>query len=271
MALPRAHTASSSPAQAGEPSSTANAGRLMSTAPKQKPTGSVASASVRTPPDRNAPSRPRLPAPASGSHSRDGRCATNAAVPASEHAAHRPSAAIGEIAAMVTAAASGPTVKTVSISTESSANAVSSSSSRSGRQRLPQRAHRGAHRGDREPADEAGGHQRGRRRAGLRQRDEHDGRGDVDEGQRQQDAPLPDPIDQAALERDPDRRAEPERAVDQAGDRERVALGGQVQDERQPVHRDRQPGDQRRREQRHDVRRPEDRSVAVGGGHDARR
>ena len=130
MALPRAHTASSSPAQAGEPSSTANAGRLMSTAPKQKPTGSVASASVRTPPDRNAPSRPWLPASASGSHSRDGRCATNAAVPASEHAAHRPSAAIGEIAAMIAAAASGPTVKTVSITTESSAKAVSSSSSR---------------------------------------------------------------------------------------------------------------------------------------------
>jgi hypothetical protein len=130
IALAAAHTDSSAPAHAGAPCSDANAGRLISTAPKQNPIGTVASMIVRTPDERSAPSIPCEPAAGSGRHVRDGLRVTNNAVPDSVHSAHRISAAIGETIATIAAANSGPAVNSSSIATESSANAAGRSSRR---------------------------------------------------------------------------------------------------------------------------------------------
>ena len=103
---------------------------LISTTPKQKPAGRVVSTSVRTPLERSAPIAPWVPASGSGVHVRDGRRETNSAVPVSTQAALSASAAIGETAATIAAAISGPAVNSTSIATLSSAKAADSSSSR---------------------------------------------------------------------------------------------------------------------------------------------
>ena len=54
------------PASSALPCCSANAGRLISTAPKQKPTGSEANTTVRTPAERSAPSAPCEPRLACG-------------------------------------------------------------------------------------------------------------------------------------------------------------------------------------------------------------
>jgi len=121
VALPNDHTESSTPAHARLPMSSLKAGSVTSIAPKQKPSGSVAATSVRSPGDRSAPSHPWPPAAGSGRHARDGGDEANATVPPTSSAAASASAATGDSSAVAAAVSSGPSTKTSSIITESSA------------------------------------------------------------------------------------------------------------------------------------------------------
>ena len=154
-ALAAAHTDSSTPAHSGAPCSEANAGRLISTAPKQNPTGIVANISVRTPRRAQRAQHPvRRADLATGRQLRDGGCMTNSATPRSVHSALSPSAATGETIAMIAAEISGPSVNSSSIATESSANAAGSSSLAAAQQLGPERAQRRADVRDREAAEQ---------------------------------------------------------------------------------------------------------------------
>ena len=70
------------------------------------------------------------------------------------------------------------------------------------------------------------------------------------DGERQQHAARADPVDEPALHRRADAGARGERPGDRARDRERAGLLAQVEDDRERVDADRQPREQRRRDER---------------------
>ena len=82
------------------------------------------------------------------------------------------------------------------------------------------------------------------------------------ERERDEHAPRADPVDEPPLDRRADARARGERARDRARDRERARLLAQVEDDRERVDPDRQPREQRRRDQRRHVGRAQDVGVA---------
>src|SRR5213078_3641144 len=99
--------ASSRPAVLRVATSSQNAGNVTSTAPKQKPTGSVAATSVRTPDDRSAPRKCRSPS-GSGRNARDGGIDVSHSVPTTELIAESASAGGGDATVTMTAVISGP-------------------------------------------------------------------------------------------------------------------------------------------------------------------
>ncbi len=128
------HAASSTPASSFEPSASLKAGSTTSSVPKAKPTGRLASTSVRRPGDASAP-RPRAGRPASvaSGPGLPARPASIQEVPSSTQPADTISAYWGPTVATTSVVSSGPITKTISIITESSANAPASSSGRPGR------------------------------------------------------------------------------------------------------------------------------------------
>ena len=84
----------------------------------------------------------------------------------------------------------------------------------------------------------------------------------VDERQRRQHAALAEAVDEPALHRRADAAAGGERAGHHAGDRERAGPLAQVEDHRERVDADREAREQRRRDQRRDVRHAQDLRVA---------
>src|SRR3954454_20729807 len=106
-ALPNDQIASRTPAVLRVATSSQNAGNVTSTAPKQKPTGSVAATSVRTPAYRRAPRRWRSPC-GSGRNARDGGIEVSHRVPTTELTAERTSASGGDAIVTITAVISGP-------------------------------------------------------------------------------------------------------------------------------------------------------------------
>ena len=123
--LPIDHSAISTPASPGSPWDCANAGSATSSAPKANPTGSMAATSVRIPGAASAPKPP--PDAACSSGFSPGSAATIDIVPTSTATADTTSAAAGPNTTTIAAVSSGPTVKMVSVRTESSANAPCSS------------------------------------------------------------------------------------------------------------------------------------------------
>src|SRR3954467_9996454 len=100
-ALPNDQIASRMPAVPRVATSSQKAGNVTSTAPKQKPTGSVAATSVRTPRDCSAP-RKWLPSVRGvGLKDREGGIEVNQSVPTTEQAADRASAGAGEATATI--------------------------------------------------------------------------------------------------------------------------------------------------------------------------
>ena len=91
-------------------------------APKPMPTGSIDSTSVRMPGEASAP---RRPPPGSRSRCAEacsrGSLALNSAVPSTTAAPESTRAAAGATSAIAAAVSSGPAMKIVSVSTESSA------------------------------------------------------------------------------------------------------------------------------------------------------
>ena len=202
----------------------ANAGRLISTAPKQKPTGSVGE-HQRAHAGRAQRAEHAVRAGGGvGSPSRDGGRVTNSATPDSVHAALSASAAIGETAAMIAAAISGP-------DREQQLDRDRVERERGREQLRPARAGGSARARaarpdvrDREAADERAGDQRGGRCVRLGQHDQDAVASRVEQREREQHAALAEPVDDAALQRRADRGADPEGAVDEPGDRERAPL-----------------------------------------------
>jgi hypothetical protein len=130
--LPTDHTASSTPASAFEPSASLKAGTATSIEPRANPTGRLANTSVRRPGSASAPS-PYACRP-SRLGSGPGRPASRLSisrVPVSTQVAETSRAYWGPAVATIAVVTSGPTTNTISISTESSANAPPISSGRS--------------------------------------------------------------------------------------------------------------------------------------------
>ena len=219
------------------------------------PAGSDVSTSVRTPGDASAPQTPACGRSRSGCIARDGGSAVNITVPATtldrrdhqrgrrrEHGRdHR-----GEQRAehedqldqhRVERVGDGDQLRLVA------------------QERRPHRAQHRRRRRDREAGQEAARDEHaGRQRRPRRSRTISAERGAVDQAERDQDAPLAERVDEPALHRRADACACGQRARDDAGDRERPALGPQVEDDRQRVDADREPRQQRRRDQRRHVR-----------------
>ena len=129
-------------------------------------------------------------------------------------------------------------------------------------QRRPHRAQHGRGRRDREPGEHAAQHEHGGRRAELRGQHEQPERRRVHERQRRQHAALAEAVHEPALHRRADAAARGQRPGHHAGDRERAGLLAQVEDHRERVDPDREARDQRRRDQRRDVRHPQHLAVA---------
>src|SRR4051794_41936715 len=106
-ALPNDQIASRTPAVLRVATSSQKAGNVTSTAPKQKPTGSVAATSVRTPGYCSAPRKCRSPW-GSGRNAREGGIEVSHSVPTTEQTADSASAGVGEATGTITAGIHGP-------------------------------------------------------------------------------------------------------------------------------------------------------------------
>ena len=103
---PTPHSASSRPAVAREPWSSANAGVATSSAPKAMPAGRSATISVRRPGEASAPSRPAVERPPRWA--REAREVANRSVPLTVSTTAVTRATSGEASAAMAPASSGP-------------------------------------------------------------------------------------------------------------------------------------------------------------------